>query len=284
MYYCRECDRKFARIDTLPQMHTRTADIAEALDLYYAGLSLNDIRRNFIDQDNNYFSTATIYNWIKRFTDAAIKKTTEQQPRVGDSWLFKEITIGIDQGKVKVQDAYLKSRSARKVTLWLILDARSRYLLSFQLKNSISSPDFQELLEIASRRAGKEPALIITDKAVNFLQKSEKADTTMLESRVILQFDPGLISTFNDILDERTRFACALKNQSTLEKFMQGWLVHYNFFKSQFRLGNKTPAQTASINSSYGDWKGLIEGLYVVTVKNEPVTRRRIQSSVSVHE
>jgi transposase-like protein len=261
MYYCRVCQRKFARRDTLHQMHTRTADLAEALHLYYSGLSLNDIRRHFIDQDNNYFSKAAIYNWIKRFTDEAVLRTGSFQPEVSGCWLFKEITIGIDPAKVVLGQSYLKSRSVRKTALWLLFDIRSRYLLGYCMRLEDSHADFKVLLGTAVQISGKQPSEITADQ-------SEKLSLNISHETPALNFiwreDEGLISTFDDIIDQRTRFVCALKNQATLEKFLSGWQLDYNYFKCQNRLGGKTPAQTAGINCPYKDWKSLLEGLSVV--------------------
>jgi transposase-like protein len=258
MYYCYECRRKFARIDTLPQMHTRTADLAEALTLYYSGMSLNDIRRHFIDQDNNYFSKATIYNWINRFSAAALRETSSVKPEVSNCWLIKEITIGIDANNVNLGRTYLKSRSARKAGLRLILDTASCFLLSLQLDFRDASGDIEGLLAAAVQKAGEAPAVIITNQTGVSNTNSEVAVNEKPASQLCFKNDPRLIGAFDDILDQRTRFVCALKNQSTLGKFVQGWQVHYNFFKTQDRLGGKTPAQFAGIVFPYRDWKGLI--------------------------
>lgn len=259
MYYCRGCRRKYARNDTLPQMHTRTADLAEALNLYYSGMSLNDIRRNFIDQDNNYFSKATINNWITRFTAAAIKETNSIKPDVSHCWLIKEIAIGFDPEKVIMGQIYLKSRSVRKAGLRLILDTHSRFLISLHWDSEDDFTDVRGLMAAAEQKAGKAPDVVVTDQTGVTFTNTGCAYNEKSAGQMCFKNDPQLISSFDDILDQRTRFVCALKNQSTQVKFLQGWQVHYNFFKTQDRLGGKTPAQLAAIDFPYRDWKSLIE-------------------------
>jgi len=52
-YYCKDCKRKFAGLDTIPKMQYSTSKVADALNMYYEGMSLKEIRRNFIQQHND---------------------------------------------------------------------------------------------------------------------------------------------------------------------------------------------------------------------------------------
>jgi transposase-like protein len=68
-YFCLDCQRKSVSGDTIPKMQNSTEVIADSLNMHYEGTSLNEIRRNFIQQDGNYVSKVTPYKWEKRFTD-----------------------------------------------------------------------------------------------------------------------------------------------------------------------------------------------------------------------
>ena len=72
-YLCKDCGRRFASGDRIPKMQNSTKTIADALNMYYEGMSLAEIRRNLIQQDTNYISRVTAYNWVDRFTDLAVK-------------------------------------------------------------------------------------------------------------------------------------------------------------------------------------------------------------------
>ncbi len=110
MYMCHDCNHKFARTDTIPKMQNSTKDIADALNMYYEGMSLNDIRRNFIQQDNNFISKISVYNWVNRFTDLAIKEAENYQPKVGDTWVADETYVRVDKSKANVDNPYSKSK------------------------------------------------------------------------------------------------------------------------------------------------------------------------------
>jgi hypothetical protein len=56
-------------------------------------MSLNEIRRNFIQQDGNYVSKVTPYNWEKRFSALAEKEAEKYTPKVGDTWECDETVI-----------------------------------------------------------------------------------------------------------------------------------------------------------------------------------------------
>jgi transposase-like protein len=82
-------------------------------------MSLNEIRRNFIQQDNNYISKVTPYNWEKRFTLIAQKEAEKYTPKVGDTWECDETVIHNNFG-------------GKKKRLWLIdvLDRDTRFALA----------------------------------------------------------------------------------------------------------------------------------------------------------
>jgi hypothetical protein len=59
----------------------------------------------------------------------------------------------------------------------------------------------------------------------------------------------------------------ALKNRDTLKRFMDGWLVHYNFFRPHMSLENKTPAEVAGLKYDSHNWADI------VGIKKEPIVK-----------
>ena len=49
-YFCKDCKRKFVATDTIPKMQYSTSKVSDVLNMYYEGMSLQEIRRNFIQQ------------------------------------------------------------------------------------------------------------------------------------------------------------------------------------------------------------------------------------------
>ena len=64
-------------------MQYSTSKIADVLNMYYEGMSLYEIRRNLIQQHNDYISDVTALNWIRRFSKMAIIEADKYKPNVG---------------------------------------------------------------------------------------------------------------------------------------------------------------------------------------------------------
>jgi putative transposase len=273
-YYCKACHRKFSRSDTIPAMHNKTKDIADALNMYYEGMSLNEIRRNFIQQDENYISKVSAYNWVNRFTELAEKEADKYQPKVGDTWIADETFIRVDKRKpkdAKVENPYTRSRSAKWVVFWDIIDADTRFLLASHVTTTRNTQDAKLLMEKAAKRAGKLPKVVVTDKLGSYLTGIEAAfgaDTQHRQGEPFkVENNTNLIERFHGTLKDRTKVMRALKNRDTLQKFTDGWLVHYNYFRPHMSLNDKTPAQAAGINFPFRNWKDVVEQPYEKTAR-----------------
>ncbi len=64
--------------------------------MYYEGMSLQEIRRNLIQQHNGYISDVTALNWVNRFSKPAIIEAGKYKPDVGRVWVADETVIDID--------------------------------------------------------------------------------------------------------------------------------------------------------------------------------------------
>jgi putative transposase len=152
-YYCKDCKRKFSNPDAIPKMQYSTSKIADALNMYYEGLSLLEIRRNLIQQHGDYISDATIFNWIGRFTDLAIKEAKKYTPKVSGVWIADETYVRIDkhyEGDT-VNNPYSRSRKAKWVIFWDLIDSRTRFLLASYVTTTRTTKDAQTLMEKAAQ-------------------------------------------------------------------------------------------------------------------------------------
>ncbi len=53
-YYCNSCKRKFKADDRLFRMKTPANQVSSALNMYYEGMSINGIRRQLLQEYQNY--------------------------------------------------------------------------------------------------------------------------------------------------------------------------------------------------------------------------------------
>jgi putative transposase len=245
---CLECGHTFLDTEALPGMKTPQEQVASALDTYYEGMSLNAIRRHLQQMYNNYPSDSTVYEWIVRFTNKAIRETRGYKPEVGDVWVADETVLKI---------------GGQNVWFWDLIDAKTRYLLASHLSIVRTIKDAEELVEKAAKRAGKTPKVIITDKLAAYIDGIELAfgtETKHIRAKKLTS-SPGtqLIERFHGSLKARTKVMRGLKSLETARRLMEGWLAHYNFFRPHEALGGHTPAEKAGIKCPYTNWFDIVK-------------------------
>ena len=96
-FWCKDCKRKFADNDALPEMQTPVEQIGAAVSMFYEGQSLNSITRLLTQLYGSYPSDSTIYRWISRFTKQATADLMKYKPKdVGKVWVADETVLKID--------------------------------------------------------------------------------------------------------------------------------------------------------------------------------------------
>lgn len=255
-YFCKSCNRKFANPNAIPKMQTSIRDVADALNMYYEGMSLAEIRRNFIQQDNNYITRTSPYNWARRFTKLAVDEAKKHKPEVGSIWVADETVIDLD---------------GKNVWLWDLIDSDTRFLIATHLSYTRTTKDAQELMKQAFERTRKIPRVIYTDGLRAYLDGIELtfgADTQHKQgSPFDVENNTNLIERFHSTLKERTKVMRGLHNFDSARRFLDGWLVHYNFFRPHTSLRDMTPAMAAGIRFPFRNWKEVCGQPFEITAR-----------------
>ncbi|MFC1985641.1 transposase [Chloroflexota bacterium] len=258
-YFCKVCQRKFKADDTTFHMKTDVNQVSSALNMHYEGMSIKAIRRHLQQEFNNSPSTATIYEWIMKYTQYATDSIKGYHPEVGNIWIADETVLKID---------------GKNVWFWDIIDDKTRYLLASRISHSRTTRDAKELMEKAAKVAGKSPKVVITDKLQAYLDGIELAfgaDTEHKQSRPFALTDnTQKIERFHGTLKQRTKVMRGLKNIETAIEFTNGWLVHYNYLRPHEALKDKTPAEVAGVKYPYRNWQDIIR-------KHQPATKITIE-------
>jgi transposase-like protein len=246
-FYCRDCKRKFAGNFALPKMRSPVSNVGDALQSYFSGMSLNEVKQN-IEQQHNYSpSVSTIYRWLNRFIKEAEYKVRDIHPHVGNTWIADETVIKIN---------------GKKYWLFDCIDADTRFLLASHLSPNRGTREARALMDKATERANKTPQVVITDKLSAYLDGVELAFGADAKHRQGSPFDietnTNLIERFQGSLKDRTKVLRGLKKPETARKFIEGWLIHYNYFRPHISLKGKTPAQKAGIKLSANDWLDVV--------------------------
>jgi transposase-like protein len=229
-------------------MKTPIMEVGAALSMYYRGMSIDEIRGHLDQQYNDCPSSATVYDWICRFTDEAVAKARNYTPKVGYVWVADETMLDI---------------GGKKVWFWDLIDIKTRFLLASHLSYQRTAEHAKRFVKKGAERAGKPPKVIITDKLFAYLDGIEMAfgaDTQHLHSKGFsLQPNTNLIERFHGTLKSRTKVMRGLKHPESALLILDGWLVYYNFFRPHEALGDKTPAEKAGIDFPLKNWLDVVK-------------------------
>jgi transposase-like protein len=247
-YWCKSCKRKFKGDTDLFHMKTSPEQISSALRMYYDGMSIKDIKGLLKQEYDNDPSKKTIYQWVDKYTDIATKEARDYHPKVGDTWIADETVLRI---------------GGQNVWMYDIIDDKTRFLLTTRMAFSRTTHDAEMLMKEAQSKAGKTPKVIVTDKNSSYLDSIELtfgADTEHVQSRPFTAdtHSTQKIERWHETLKERTKVMKGLKTIDTAIQFVDGFLVHYNYFRGNEALDGKTPAEVAGIKFPYKDWAEII--------------------------
>src|SRR4030042_214576 len=267
---CRDCHHTFEDTDALPGMKTPKEQIAAALNMYYEGMSLNAIRRHLEQMYHNYPSDSSVYDWVTKFSEEAIKEAEKYKPDVGDVGVADETVLKIE---------------GKNTWFWAIIDAKTRFLLATHISTTRTTRDARTLMVKAAERAGKAPKTELTEKLRAYLDGIEiayGAETKHIQTKPFTVDDNhNLIERFHGTLKDRTKVMRGLKSRESAKLLTEGWLVHYNFFRAHETLG-KTPAESAGIKFPYKDWLEITKSPIVTYISEKPrPTRMRLPTGTA---
>jgi len=254
------------------KMKTPARQIASAVGMYYGGMSLDAIQQQFRQDHDLDMSESNYWNWVQRFTKEALWQAKDFKPKVGDYWVADE--------------TYMKLKG-RKVYFWDIIDSDTNYLIASHVSFSRSSREAKRLMELAQKRAGKTPKVVVTDKLGSYLVGVEEAygaDTKHIQGGPFKYKVSGEstaeIERFHRTLEQRTRVFQKYDDMGTIRLLTAGWLINYNFFKQNEGCGNIPPAQAMSKVVPFKDWNDIVRSKklpdidYKVSLYRRPSVKR----------
>jgi len=252
-YLCQKCKRTFVIPDAPERAHFSSDVIASAINQYYEAASLHKIARQIKLDFGVSPSHMTIYRWITRYSKIASKALANIPVKVSPTWVADETVLKLKSG-------------GEKVWFWDAIDDKTRFLLASHISEGRTTRDAQVLMEIAERRSGLIPKTIITDKLRSYLDAVERAwgaDTKHIQTSPFVkgkeQDSTRAVERFHGTLKDRTKVMRALWDKRTARIILEGWLVHYNFFRPHQSLKGKTPAEVAGAKIPYQSWRDVVK-------------------------
>jgi transposase-like protein len=211
------------------------------------------VRRNLQQTYNNYPSDSTVYGWLTRYTKEVIKEADKIHPQVGGQWVVDETVVH-------------KNWGGRKRKLWLIdiIDTDTRFLLATKLSRNRNKEDIRVLMEKAKEKAGKSPKEVWSDGWGGYRDGIELAFGAETKHVVTTPFGDAdssstLIERWHGTLKDRTKIMRGLKTKETAQLILDGWLIHYNYFRGHEGLDGKTPAEKARVQLPFKNWLDVVK-------------------------
>ena len=85
----------------------------------------------------------------------------------------------------------------------------------------------------------------------------------------------NLIERLNGTIRERTKVMRGMKSRPTAVEMLEGWTVHYNYFRPHEGLDNRTPAQSAGVRTDLKSWEDVTEKIDVRTITRNRLFKKR---------
>ena len=118
-FRCRGCRKQFKNTGAT-NGHKMPADhIGTAIQDYYAGKSYKQIAETMAKEYGiPEPSKATIYEWVRDYSEKAVDQMKGQKVVTGDEWVADEMAVDV---------------GGEKVWLWNVMDGKTQYILACHL-------------------------------------------------------------------------------------------------------------------------------------------------------
>jgi len=249
-FYCNDCQKWFVFNLGFEKMRASPQVITSALQLYFSGESLRNVRA-FLKLQGVEVSHMSVYRWIKKYVELMQSYLEKITPQTSDVWRADEL--------------YLKIKGNTKY-LYALLDNDTRFWLAQQVSDSKYTQDVRPLLVQGKKFAGKQPKVFITDGAYNYhkaykkeFYKFPKPDTIHIRSITLQgEHNNNRMERLNGEIRDREKVMRGLKKMDT--PIIEGYRIYHNYIRGHEAFDGKTPADIASIKvEGNNKWITLIQ-------------------------
>ena len=156
-YRCRACGKRFVFRLGFERMRSPAWAVVDALDLYFKRLSLFEAA-DFLRRKGISVHPTTVGRWVQKFVSMCVPYLEGLKVLVGDRWHADEIWMGT---------------VGKRMYLFLTMDNRTRFCLSFELGEKKDGHNARALLRNARKRAGKIPLDFVSDALPSYSKAHE---------------------------------------------------------------------------------------------------------------
>ena len=248
-YLCRNCKKKF-RANGKAQGRRMDAEMmGSAIRDYYTGKSYKQIAEGLRDEyDIPEPSKATIFEWVRDYTEDAAKEMENHPAQTGDHWVADELMVDV---------------GGEKAWLWNVMDGKTRYILASHLAKERDGAAATAVMRKALANADKPPDYIFTDKLRSYLPalrevlpKTKHFQSQGFDADINNNLSERLQGTYRD----RVKTLRGLDSIESGQRYLDGWQITYNLFRGHESLQNDTPGKRAKVTPPFTEWADVVRG------------------------
>ena len=255
-YRCKSCSRQFNDSGALNGRRIPFDHIGAAIRDYYGGKSYKEVGEAMAeDYDMPEPDKATIYRWVKRYSEIAADAMGDYPAHTSGKWVADEMQVRV---------------GGEKMWNWNIMDAGTRYILASHLSPNRDTRAAVAMMRKAMANADAPPKSITTDKLGSYgptirqvFPNAEHIQSEGIRAELNNNMSDRLLGTFRD----REKTLRGLENLESGQRYLDGWVLQYNLFSEHEGIGDRTPAEMAGVRPPFTKWADV--------VSNAPTLRER---------
>ena len=227
--------------------HATPHEKGAAVDLHFDGLSCRRTAENIGQYFGRDTTQVTVYRWVRELAQKAAEILRPLKAATGDSWVADELVVNV---------------GGRNYWLFNVMDSETRFVLAAYLSPVRTTRAAATALALARERAETAPAEIKTDGLAPYRKALPRAFPTRRVKHVVSK---GIRAEINNNLSERLQGTFrdrdktlrALKHRETGQEYVDGLVLHYNYFRPHDGLDGKRPAEAAGAVLPFQDWEDV---------------------------
>ena len=260
-YLCKVCKKAFRAGDKAEGQKMDAETVGSAIRDFYSGKSYKQIAEGLHDEYDlpNEPSKATIYGWVRDYTDKATGQMKGRKAQTGKEWVADELMVDV---------------GGKKMWLWNVMDSETRYILTSHLTPRRDAAEARMVLRKAALAADGPPETIMTDKLKSYIPavKDVLPETRHMQSEgMTADLNNNLSERLQGTFRDRIKTLRGLDSQKTGQRYLDGWVLQYNQFRGHEALRNQTPGERAKVSPPFKEWADV--------VKAEAASRRKVKAA-----
>ncbi len=227
--------------------HASARQIGAAVDMYFDGLSYRRVAENIEQYFGRPTNAVTVMRWVHGYADLAHEIVTDTKIPTGPEWVADELVVKV---------------GGRKYWLFNVMDSETRFILAAYLSPVRTARAAATAMSIARDRAENAPRVLKTDGLPSYGRGIRQAFPSHPVKHVVTE---GIRAIINNNLSERLQGTLrdrdktlrGLKARDSGQTYIDGLVLHYNYFRPHGGLDGKSPARAAGADIPFDNWMDI---------------------------